>query len=259
MRAITAARLFWPFLKRQITERYLSSIAGGIWVLLQPLALLWIYAFVFVEVLQARLPDTITAGFVPFLAVAFWPWTAFAESLTRSATAMPENQDLLGKVALPRQVLVSSRVGAAFLVHAAGFLIVLAVLEWTSADFAWRYLPVAIALLALLALLAYGLGLALSALHVFVPDTALALNPLLTLWFFATPILYAPAMVPEKFSALLAYNPMNYFVDGFRQTLLYGTWTPSLRDVIAVALVLAVAALGRWFFQRCSPRFEDFL
>ncbi len=259
MRGPGVASLFWPFLRRQISERYLSSLAGGIWVLLQPLALLWIYAFVFVEVLQARLPEAVSAGFVPFLAVAFWPWTAFAESLTRSVTAIPDNHDLIGKVALPRQVLVASRVGAAFIVHGVGYLIVLAVLEWTSADFYWQYLPTAICLLAVLAILAYGLSLLLSALQVFVPDTSLALTPLLTLWFFATPILYASEMVPERFTSLLSYNPMSYFVGTFREMLLLGTWQPGLDDLFMLVSVVVVMLAGRWFFRRCSPRFEDFL
>lgn len=252
-------RLFWPLLKRQITERYLSSLAGGLWVFVQPLALLYIYSFVFVEVLRARLPESVPAGFVPFLAVAFWPWTAFSESLIRSATAMQDNHDLIGKVALPRQVLVASRVAASFLVHVVGYVFILAVLEVTSADFHWAWLPAALGVVALLGVLAYGLGLTLSALQVFVPDTALALNPLLTLWFFATPILYAAEMVPARFDALLAWNPMTTFVDALRDMLLAGAWTPSPRFLLTAIGVLGVAALGRWFFLRCSPRFEDFL
>ena len=42
--------------------------------------LLAVYAFVFSAIFKSRIPDS-TVGFVPYLAVAFWPWTAFSDSM----------------------------------------------------------------------------------------------------------------------------------------------------------------------------------
>ena len=45
-----------------------------------------------------------------FLALGVWPWNAFAEALVRATTAVQDNAALIGKVALPREVLVFSSV-----------------------------------------------------------------------------------------------------------------------------------------------------
>ncbi len=66
------------FVVRDLRQRYLGSLWGGAWALLQPLLTLAIYAVVFVEVLKVRLPEAAGPGFVPFFAAALWPWTAFA-------------------------------------------------------------------------------------------------------------------------------------------------------------------------------------
>ena len=83
------------FVVRDIQQRYLGSLWGGLWALLQPLLLFGIYAVVFVQILKVRLPATAGGDFVPFLVASLWPWTAFAEALNRSSNAIPEHASLL--------------------------------------------------------------------------------------------------------------------------------------------------------------------
>ncbi|MHB8679729.1 MAG: ABC transporter permease, partial [Rudaea sp.] len=97
-----ALRLALHFIRRDIRNRYLGSFSGGLWALLQPLAQLAVYGFVFVYVFKARVPGADAPGYVPFLALALWPWTAFAEGLSRATTAIQDNAALIRKVALPR-------------------------------------------------------------------------------------------------------------------------------------------------------------
>lgn len=73
-------RLFVAFFRREFRQRFLGSLTGPAWALLQPLLLLGIYALVFIHVLRVRLPaGEGPADAVPFLVAALWPWTAFAE------------------------------------------------------------------------------------------------------------------------------------------------------------------------------------
>src|SRR5690606_29052734 len=102
--------LFVPFLERDFRNRFSNSFFGGMWALLQPLLQLAVYAFVFGYVFKARIPGADAPGYVPFLVVALWPWTAFAEAVLRSTTVIQDNAALIGKVALPREVLVLASV-----------------------------------------------------------------------------------------------------------------------------------------------------
>jgi ABC-type polysaccharide/polyol phosphate export permease len=73
--------------------------------------------------------------------------------------------------------------------HMTGYLAVLLVLQLMGTDIYWLGLLAAIPLLLLLFIFAAGVALFTSALQVFVRDVAQFLPPLMTFWFFATPIL----------------------------------------------------------------------
>jgi len=79
--------MFTYFLKREITDRYLGNVMGLAWVFIQPLITLVIYSFVFENIFKARIPEAAHLGFAVYLAIGFWPWTAFSESLLRSITS----------------------------------------------------------------------------------------------------------------------------------------------------------------------------
>jgi ABC-type polysaccharide/polyol phosphate export permease len=244
------------FVARDLRQRYLGSLWGGAWALLQPLLTLAIYAVVFVEVLRVRLPEAAGAGFVPFFAAGLWPWTAFAESINRAMGAIPENAGLLGKVALPSSVLVVAPISTGFLIHGLGFVGVMALLSLLGQGVALAGLLAAAPMFALLYLLAVGLGLLLAALQVFVRDLAQVVAQLLALLFFLTPIVYAREMVPPRFAQVLGWNPLTAFIEGVRAPLL-GTpspswWLPLVASAVALLLGIAV-------FRRLSRHFEDFL
>ncbi len=254
-----ALPLLRNLLVREIRQRYVSSAGGLFWALILPLAQLGIYAFVFVHIFKIRVPGADLTGFVPFLAIAFWPWSAFAEGLSRGAVAITENQALIGKVALPHHVLVLANASAAFVLNLFGYLAVLIVLIALGTTVYPSGILPALWIVAQIFALMVGLAFFLSAVQVFVRDLAHALQPILLLWFFSTPILYSMAMVPERFQPWLRINPFVHFVEGLRQALLYGEWRPATIDWIMPLAVLAVLVAGYLFFRRLSPRFEDFL
>ena len=247
------------FIRRELRERYRGSFTGFGWALLQPLIQLAIYAFVFVQIFKARVPGAGAPGYVPFLVVAMWPWIAFSEAILRSTTAIQENAALIGKVALPREILVLAPCVASFLLHTAGFVAILTVLAISGQGVAISHLP--LALLLYIPMFAYVLGicLMLSALQVFVRDLVQIVGQLLTLMMFAAPIFYDRANLPERFQGLLDLNPFTFYVEGMRSLLLgYGEF-PWHGLLIALGVAGLSLTIGHWLFRRLDPHFEDFL
>lgn len=247
------------FALRELRNRYLRSLSGAAWAIAQPLLLLAVYSFVFVVIFKARVPEAEVVGFVPYLAVAFWPWTAFSESVMRTTTVVTENTALISKVPVPHEILVVSSVAATFALHMIGYAAVLIVLAATGVPLQWLYLPIAAVVVLLLFMAALGLGFLLAALQVFLPDLEHAVPPLMMLWFFSTPILYSMSLIPERLEPLAHANPMTYFVTTLRELLLKGNWSPGLPDLVALVMVLTIAWGTYKIFKRCSTRFEDFL
>jgi lipopolysaccharide transport system permease protein len=249
---------FRNLVRRQIRQDYLENVTGFAWLVLQPLILLAVYAFVFTSIFKSRIPD-VEVSFVAYLAIAFWPWTAFADGILKGSHAVTGNASLIGKVALATEQLPVAVVTATFMMNMVGYVAVLVVLQLLGTPIHWLYLPLAVPVLALL--WAFGVAVALfaSALQVFVKDFAQILPPLVTLWFFMTPILYSPAQLPPGLASVMDWNPMSWFVHQLRELLLFGRVELGLDALLTVGLV-GILLLCSWlFFRRFSGHFEDFL
>jgi lipopolysaccharide transport system permease protein len=251
--------IFWQLVSRSVRTDYLENLTGFAWLILQPLLLLAVYAFVFTTIFKARIGAAETVGFVPYLAVAFWPWTAFSEAVLKGSNTVTAHAALIGKVAFPSELLPLSMVAATFTMHMAGYLAVLLVLQATGTDIHWLGLLAALPLLLLLCLLAGAISLFSGALQVFVRDVAQILPPLMTFWFFTTPILYSTAVLPEQLAHWLQWNPMAWFVARLRQLLLFGEQPFGWTDFAVPLTVVVLFWLGLKFFRRLAGHFEDFL
>ena len=251
--------LFIIFLRREFTGQYLGSVTSIGWALIAPLVMLAIYGYVFGEIFKVRFPEADAVGFLGYLALGMWPWIAFSESVSRAIKAVKGNAALVHKTALPHEIFVYSTVLATFLTHLAGYAAVMLVLALMGKPLVWLMLPLVAYYMLLVLLLALGLGLIVAALDVFLNDVEHGVPLILTMWFFSTPILYSPSLLPEGVLPYLNLNPMAYIVVSIREAMLLGQWAPGWIDGVALIASITVFLFGRWFFNRCSPRFEDFL
>ncbi len=252
-------RFFRHLVLRQVRQDYLENLTGFAWLVVQPLLLLAVYAFVFTQIFQSRIPDAGEVGYVAYLAVAFWPWTAFSEAVLKASGTIAGNAALVSKVAFANEQLPLATVTSVFLMHGIGYLAVLVVLQLLGTPLHWALFPVVLVLLVLLWLLACAIALFVSSLQVFVKDVAQILPPLMTFWFFTTPILYSAAMLPDELARIFAWNPMSWFVAGIRDALLYGRLSLGYWDAVMVVLIPVLLFLGLAWFRKFSGHFEDFL
>lgn len=246
------------FFQREISGRYVGSVSGIFWILIHPLALLGIYSVVFTMIFRVSLPELGAGGFVAFVALALWPWLAFQEGVLRGALAVQANAGLVKKVAFPNELLVHGAVCATYAVHGIGFLAALGVIALSGNTLHFEALPLVVAFLLVQMLFTAGLALALSALQVLLKDVEHFLTPFLMIWFYATPVLYSVNMVPEQLQQLMSLNPLAYSVGRIRDLLMHGGGF-ILSDGAALLGSVLVFVLGRWFFNRLAPHFEDFL
>jgi lipopolysaccharide transport system permease protein len=256
------ARWGWllrSFVRRELVSRYAGSITGLAWTLLHPLAQLAIFAVVFSQFFRVAVPAGFPGvSYTAFVAVALWPWIMFSEGLQRAMGSIGANAGLIRKVAFPHSLVVFAAVLASCAVHAAGFLVVLAVLRAAGEPIRLSGLPAAFVLLVPYMLLAAGLGAALAAFQTLLRDVEHVVQVVVSMLFYATPILYPASIVPEALRPWVAANPLAWFSERLRDVLLLGGGLVA-GDALAAAACLAVAGAGFWVFQRLSPHFEDFL
>ncbi len=249
--------LFVNFFRRELLSRYLGSATGLAWALLHPLALLGVYYFVFTTVFRAGAFEG--RAFLPFVAIALWPWLAAQEGLLRATVAPLAYAELIRKVAFPHELVVYASVAATLVLQFAGYVAVLIVLYAFGEPIRFEGLLLAVPIWIVLAIAVAGLGLLLASLQVFVRDVEHVLAPVLMIVMYLTPILYPLTLVPEGVRPWVAANPFGWLVERLRDALLEGRLAPRLGDGAALLVALALFATGRWVFRRLSPHFEDFV
>ena len=219
------------FIGRELRQRYVGSVLGRAWPFVQPLLILAVYYFVFVELLQLKLVDDENmpylrslvgdrgaAAFMPLLmACGLIPWMVSAEFVTRVTNVVLENANLVKKIAFPSQLLPIYLMGSYLVNLAIMFGVFVALTAVLTGGRIW---PPMIWLFPIVVLFhaAYllGIGYFLAAANVFVRDLK-DLVPIVTnLWFFLTPIFYMKNIVGADKRWMYDLNPMAYLVDLYR-------------------------------------------
>jgi len=249
--------LFANFFRRELVTRYLGSATGLAWAIVHPLALLAVYYVVFTQVF--RVASFATGSFLAFVAVALWPWLAAQEALQRGTVSLAGYAGLIRKAAFPHETIVHASVAATLALQFAGYVVVLAALRAIGEPVRLEGLLLAVPLWLVMAVAVTGLTLALASLQVFVRDVEHVLMPVLMMLMYLTPILYPLAIVPESLRPWVAANPFGWLVTRMRDALLEGRLAPQWGDAVALAVALALYALGLAMFRRLSPHFEDFV
>lgn len=249
--------LFQAFFRREITNRYVGSVSGLAWAVASPLAQLAVLSVVFSHIFRVESgPATHGLQFVTFVAVALWPWLMFSESVTRGLAAITGNGELVRKVAFPHILLVMSTVSAVYAVNLAGFAAVMVAMSFV--DPALRLSGFAAFMAALVPHFVLSLAVAttLAAIQAFVRDMAHVMAVLVSILFYATPIVYPASFVPESLRGWVAFNPHAHFSEQFREAFT-GLLAFDAGDVMVVAACIALAGASFWFFRRLSPYFEE--
>jgi lipopolysaccharide transport system permease protein len=230
----------------RIRVRYKQSALGPFWAILQPLAMMVIFATVFS--LIVRMPST-GHPYALFAYTGLLPWTAFAAALGSGAGSLVSHSALVTRVFFPREILPLSYVLAALFDLGVASTVLAGLLAWYSVPLTPAVLWV-IPLLILLGLLAQALSLILCAVNVRFRDVGVAMPLMLQLGMFASPVVYPLDAVPAHVRSWYVLNPMAGIVDGFRRAVLDGlppdpgAILPSMA-VVAVLLPIAYA----WFIH----------
>jgi ABC-type polysaccharide/polyol phosphate export permease len=251
--------LLFQLVRRDFEQRFVGSAMGWIWGLIQPMVLLASWVFIFSYCLhQSVPPGEVTDNYPLFLFAGMLPWMLFNETLTRSASSLLEQANLITKTVFPAEMIPV----AVFLSSLASHLLPLTLMIGVMAVYA-NQISVFLILLPIyifvLGLLAVGLGWIVASLQVFLRDTAQILTVVLTFWFWLTPIFLAAGQFPPHARPLLGANPLYYLVRAYR-ILLLSSRVPDWRDLAIAALFGAVAFIaGGLFFRHMKRGFADVL
>lgn len=250
------ARELWNYrhlvselVSRDIKVRYKRSVLGVAWTMLNPLLTMLAFTLVFSAILR----QPIVHYPVYFLAGSIF-WTFFSQATGHAASLTIDAMEIAKRIFVPRSVFVVAAVGVALvnLLFALVPLLLIILVTGHPLHFTWLFLPVAILIGGLFTA---GVGLLVFTMASRFTDVRDTYLVLLGPWFFVTPIVYDPSIVPPQYRVFVRYNPMTYLVDLFRAPL-YNGWLPGPNTLAFAALAAVVSLVAGWLFY--SAKIESY-
>jgi len=247
------------FFKMSIRDRYLGSILGSLWAILNPALMFGVYTFVFGYVFKSRIPGSeTTLSYAIWLISGYGPWLSITESLIASCMSVVAGASLIKNIAFKVEVLpiASALNGIIPLLVSFCFLGVLLIVDRNPPTWHILFLfPIA----AIQFLFVISLGLFFSSINVFIRDFGIVLPNLLTMLLFSTPVFYPIISTPQIVQILSLGNPFYLICEAYRQALVFHQ-IPNIGSLFYTGMVsIVLFFLGLHFFRRISGYFEAML
>jgi ABC-2 type transport system permease protein len=255
-RALEEARAVWAYrglvhelVVRDIKVRYKRSVLGIAWTMLAPLLNMVALTLVFSTILKQQ----ITNYPVFFMTGAIF-WAFFSQTTSTAASQTQDSNEIAKRIYIPRSVFVASAIGVGLVNLALSIVPLLIILVVTHFPIytTWAFLPVAVLIEAFFAA---GVGLWLFTFASRFSDVREMYTVIVQTWFFLTPIVYHPAIVPARFRFALWFNPLYYLVQIFRKPVYDGVLPSAALLGVSVAISVVVFVTGWIYFSNRAERF----
>jgi lipopolysaccharide transport system permease protein len=245
--------------RRDFAERFAGSVLGSLWAVIWPMVNLFIYIVIFGKIMGARLPGTSQMNaYGVYLAAGLIPWIAFAATINRCASAFLDKKHIITKVntslsALLLHICLSETI--TYVISMLVFFIILLVMGYEFHRLFWL-LPF---LYYLQQLLALGIGLFAAVLNVFVRDVREITGVIMQLWFWFTPIVYIPDILPSIVQKLMVFNPAYVFIGSYHKIFVFNDY-PLFKHLIVLTVITHVLLFLSFLMLRYLEKdIRDFL
>lgn len=244
--------LLLSLVRRDLLLRYKQTIMGFGWAILMPVTYMIVFSLIFTRVVKL---DT-GVPYPIYVYAGLLPWNFFASSLRFSVGSLTANSTLLTKVYFPRELLPFAAILVSLVDFAVGGIVLAGLMAWYHVGLHWTIvlLPVVV-LVQVIFTAAVALLLAMG--NLFYRDVKYLIEILITLWMFASSVVYPVSRVGGKLGPILALNPMTPILDAYRSVLLTGQVPaagPFLGTAAFAVMMLAVSWLA---FHRAEYQFAE--
>lgn len=251
--------LLWLFVKRDLTVQYKQTVLGFAWYFVGPVITMLTYLLVFGKI--AGIPtDGIPQPVFYLSGICLWEY--FSTCLLNSSMSLQNNTDLFSKVYFPRLISpLSSIISRMFRLSLQLFVFVVVYVAYVIRGYDLHpnlYLLAFPLLLFILQGISLGLGLIISSLSVKYRDLRGFFGVFVSLWMYATPIIYPMSQVTNEYlHRVMELNPMTSLFEAFKYGA-FGAGEFSWHGIAYAAICMVVLLLvGIPLFNRKQKSFID--
>ena len=249
--------LVYMFVKRDFVSSFKQTILGPLWFFINPIFTTVVYLIVFGNIANL---STDGAPKILFYLAGVTLWNYFSSSLGGTSNVFVGNAGIFGKVYFPRLVMPITIVISNLMRFGVQFLLFLVVFfyYWYKGEVTpnWWVLFTPIFIL-MMSLFALGVGMIFSSLTTKYRDLSMLLTFGISLYMYATPVIYPTSMLSAKIQPYAKYNPLTGIFEGFKYAWMgVGEFNPIML-VYSTIIILILLAIGTVIFNKVEKGFMD--
>lgn len=216
---------------QEIRQRYRRSRIGPFWLTISMGVLVAALGLLYGTLFGQELDD-----YLPYLAAGFVIWGLMSALIQDGAKAFIDSDGMIQQLSAPLSIYVYRVIWSNLLIFAHNIVVFVAVVLWFGKSPGWVWLA-ALPGVALIVLNGLWFGLLVGLVSARFRDVPQILASVVQVMFFVTPILWSPAMLPER-TMVLGLNPFYHYLEIVRGPLL--GQLPSLENWFAVVFMTLV-------------------
>ncbi len=249
--------LVYMFVKRDFVAEFKQTILGPLWFFINPIFTTLVYVIVFGNIAGL---STDGAPKVLFYLAGVTLWNYFSNCLTKTSSVFKDNASIFGKVYFPRLVMPLTIVlsnlmkfGVQFALFIS-FLIYYMIKGEVQPNIWILATPFIIILMAAFAL---GTGMIFSALTTKYRDLQMLLGFGISLFMYATPVIYPLSSLSGMWKTIALYNPLTGIFECFKYGWLgVGDFSVTIL-LISTLIIFLILAIGTLIFNKVEKGFMD--
>lgn len=252
--------------KTELIKTYKGSALGPLWAVVKPSFQLFVYWFAFSvgikkagEVVVAINGTELHFARFLFMLVGLVPWFYISDSINQGSKVIRTHKQFVTKVNFPVSTIMTYTALSRLFIH-----VILTCIMYVIVFFAWGpswynlqvffYMPI-------MFLFFVFLSWSTAPMSAFSPDFENAVSSFMTGVFWLSGIIYNSYDLPHPLDTIMLFNPVNFFVNGYRNCFLYNRpfFEYKTELVIFLAEFVIVFFLGVFNYNRLRKKIPDVL
>ncbi|MBA2371424.1 MAG: ABC transporter permease [Chloroflexi bacterium] len=243
--------------------KYAGSALGYVWSVVKPLTLFTVLYLVFTRIFKL---GSVSEFYAVSLLVGIVFFSFFSDATNQGMVSLVHRESLLRRMRFPRMLIPTAATLTAAMTFGVNLVVVVAFIAWERIEpqLDWVLL---IPLLVELYVFILGTALVLATLFISFRDMGQVWELAAQLMFYASPIIYPAALLPQWAQEIVFLNPFVQILQDVRALVLYddlpanNVTAPDVLGefgrLIPVGIALAVFGLGVALFKRYEPWFAE--
>ncbi|MDA3896720.1 MAG: ABC transporter permease [Desulfobacteraceae bacterium] len=248
--------ILYELTMRDFKQKYVTNIMGLAWAVLDPIAMMLIFWFVFG--IGMRAGEQMGVPFVTYLITGLSAFMFFTQTLTVGTASIKAYSFLLKKVDFMISIVPLVKIFSEIILHLIVLCIAMIIIMANGIYPSLYWLQVIYFIFAA-SMLLLSLSWLTASISLFFPDITYIINIILRLLFYMTPIFWSETMFSSKVIFILKLNPIYYLVQGYRQSLLYEQpiWMCWRYALYFWSITFFCFIVGITVFRKLRPHFAD--